>query len=45
MSVFHGVPGVPLAKMERFAGVDTHVNLCSCNSKNKDQTLFRCSDI
>jgi len=23
MSVFQGVPGVPCAKMERFAGVDT----------------------
>ena len=23
MSMFHSVPGVPRAKMERFAGVDT----------------------
>jgi hypothetical protein len=26
MSVFHSVPGVPRAKMERFASVDTQTN-------------------
>jgi hypothetical protein len=25
MSIFHSVPGVPLIKMERFAGVDTQI--------------------
>jgi hypothetical protein len=27
ISMFHSVPGVPLVKMERFAGVDTQTHV------------------
>ena len=34
MSMFHSVPGVPCAKMERFAGVDTNLRFVSTRLEN-----------